>query len=232
MLDLGRHLDRVLEVDGEQGTALVEPGAVHATLQRRAVEVGRRFGPDPSTHTRCTVGGMIGNNACGSRALGYGRTSDNVEGPGCSPQRARCSGPTPLHPPSPTPSAGWSRPTWRRSAPASAGSPARSRATRSSTSCPRTDAGWTGSSSGPRGRWRSCWRPGSAWSRTPRPARSPSSATPTWPVPRTPSRPCWRTRSWPARAWTTVWWRWCGAGPGRRPGPAGGGRMAVRRGHR
>jgi FAD/FMN-containing dehydrogenase/Fe-S oxidoreductase len=39
---------------------------------------GLRFGPDPSTHTRCTVGGMIGNNACGSRALGYGRTSDNV----------------------------------------------------------------------------------------------------------------------------------------------------------
>jgi FAD/FMN-containing dehydrogenase/Fe-S oxidoreductase len=39
-----------------------------------------RFGPDPSTHNRCTVGGMIGNNACGSRALGYGRTSDNVLG--------------------------------------------------------------------------------------------------------------------------------------------------------
>ena len=41
---------------------------------------GLRFGPDPSTHTRCTIGGMIGNNACGSRALGYGRTADNVVG--------------------------------------------------------------------------------------------------------------------------------------------------------
>ncbi|MET0997584.1 MAG: FAD-linked oxidase C-terminal domain-containing protein, partial [Marmoricola sp.] len=40
---------------------------------------GLRFGPDPSTHTRCTIGGMIGTNACGSRALGYGRTVDNVE---------------------------------------------------------------------------------------------------------------------------------------------------------
>ena len=39
---------------------------------------GLRFGPDPSTHPRCTIGGMIGNNACGSRALGYGRTDDNV----------------------------------------------------------------------------------------------------------------------------------------------------------
>ena len=51
---------------------------MHAVLQRAATAQGLRFGPDPSTHTRCTVGGMIGNNACGSRALAYGRTSDNV----------------------------------------------------------------------------------------------------------------------------------------------------------
>ncbi len=80
VLDLSRHLNRVLEVDGEAGTARVEPGVVHAVLQRQATAAGRRFGPDPSTHTRCTIGGMIGNNACGSRALGYGRTSDNVLG--------------------------------------------------------------------------------------------------------------------------------------------------------
>ena len=43
-----------------------------------AAEHGLRFGPDPSTHARATVGGIIGNNACGSRALGYGRTADNV----------------------------------------------------------------------------------------------------------------------------------------------------------
>ncbi|MBM7780954.1 FAD-binding and (Fe-S)-binding domain-containing protein [Arthrobacter tumbae] len=78
VIDFSRHLNRVLEFDGESRTAVVEPGAVHATLQKVALASGLRFGPDPSTHTRCTVGGMIGNNACGSRALAYGRTADNV----------------------------------------------------------------------------------------------------------------------------------------------------------
>ena len=78
VVDTSRHLNRVLELDAETRTALVEPGTVHATLQKQALAQGLRFGPDPSTHSRCTVGGMIGNNACGSRALGYGRTVDNV----------------------------------------------------------------------------------------------------------------------------------------------------------
>ena len=79
VVDTSRHLNRVLELDREARTARVQPGVVHAALQRQAVPAGLRFGPDPSTHTRCTIGGMIGNNACGSRALGYGRTVDNVE---------------------------------------------------------------------------------------------------------------------------------------------------------
>jgi FAD/FMN-containing dehydrogenase/Fe-S oxidoreductase len=74
-----RRLARVIEIDPEARTARVEPGLVHADLQRAAAPYGLRFGPDPSTHPRCTIGGMIGNNACGSRALGYGRTVDNVE---------------------------------------------------------------------------------------------------------------------------------------------------------
>ncbi len=78
VVDTVRHLGRVLEVDPDARTAVVEPGAVHAAVQRAAARHGLRFGPDPSTHSRCTVGGMVGNNACGSRALGYGRTSDNV----------------------------------------------------------------------------------------------------------------------------------------------------------
>lgn len=78
VVDTSRHLNRVLELDPESRTALVEPGTVHATLQQQALRHGLRFGPDPSTHSRCTLGGMIGNNACGSRALGYGRTVDNV----------------------------------------------------------------------------------------------------------------------------------------------------------
>ncbi len=80
VVDTSRHLNRVRHVDPESRTAEVDPGTVHATLQREAVRQGLRFGPDPSTHTRCTIGGMIGNNACGSRALGYGRTADNVVG--------------------------------------------------------------------------------------------------------------------------------------------------------
>ena len=74
-----RGFNRVLEIDPEARTARIEPGVVHADLQRAAAPYGLRFGPDPSTHPRCTIGGMIGNNACGSRALGYGRTVDNVE---------------------------------------------------------------------------------------------------------------------------------------------------------
>jgi FAD/FMN-containing dehydrogenase/Fe-S oxidoreductase len=78
VVDTVRHLNRVVSVDPEARTAVVQPGLVHANLQRAAAPHGLRFGPDPSTHTRCTIGGMIGNNACGSRALGYGRTADNV----------------------------------------------------------------------------------------------------------------------------------------------------------
>ncbi|MCY1137267.1 FAD-binding and (Fe-S)-binding domain-containing protein [Actinoplanes sp. Pm04-4] len=80
VLDFSRHLNRVLEIDPAARTAVVEPGTVHAVLQKAVTPHGVRFGPDPSTHPRCTIGGMIGNNACGSRSLAYGRTSDNVAG--------------------------------------------------------------------------------------------------------------------------------------------------------
>ena len=78
VVDVARHLTRIHRVDAEERLAVVDPGVVQAALQREAAPYGLRFGPDPSTHTRCTIGGMIGNNACGPRALGYGRTADNV----------------------------------------------------------------------------------------------------------------------------------------------------------
>ena len=78
VMDTRRHLNRVLAIDPTARTATVEPGTVHAVLQREASRHRLRFGPDPSTHTRCTIGGMVGNNACGPRAMGYGRTADNV----------------------------------------------------------------------------------------------------------------------------------------------------------
>lgn len=80
VMDLSKHLNRVIDIDTEARRATVQPGIVHAALQRRLAGSGLRFGPDPSTHTRCTIGGMIGNNACGNRALSYGRAADNIAG--------------------------------------------------------------------------------------------------------------------------------------------------------
>ncbi|WP_441247616.1 FAD-binding and (Fe-S)-binding domain-containing protein [Kitasatospora sp. McL0602] len=78
VLDFRRHLDRVLSVDPDTRTARVEPGAVLDDLQRAARPYGLRFGPDPSTHSRCTLGGMIGNDSCGAHSVAWGRTSDNL----------------------------------------------------------------------------------------------------------------------------------------------------------
>lgn len=78
VLDWSRHVNRVLDIDPDASTARVEPGVVMAMLQREAAPHGLRFGPDPSTQARATLGGMIGNNACGPRAVAYGRTADNV----------------------------------------------------------------------------------------------------------------------------------------------------------
>ena len=78
VLDASRYLHAIVDIDPDARAATVEPGVVLDDLQRAVAPHGLRFGPDPSTHGRCTIGGMIGNNACGSRALGYGRTADNV----------------------------------------------------------------------------------------------------------------------------------------------------------
>lgn len=80
VLDLSRHLNRIGVIDPGARTAIVEPGVILADLQRAAAPHGLRFGPDPSTQARATLGGMIGNNACGPRAVAYGRTADNVLG--------------------------------------------------------------------------------------------------------------------------------------------------------
>ncbi|MEU0500249.1 FAD-binding and (Fe-S)-binding domain-containing protein [Nocardia sp. NPDC005998] len=78
VLDFSRHMNAVRELDPQQLVARVQPGVVLSELQRRAGAYGLRFGPDPSTQNRCTLGGMIGNNACGPHAVAWGRTSDNV----------------------------------------------------------------------------------------------------------------------------------------------------------
>ncbi|MFY9262459.1 MAG: FAD-binding oxidoreductase [Actinomycetaceae bacterium] len=78
VVDFSRHMNRILEIDPEARTARVEPGVIMSDLQKAAAKYGLRFGPDPSTQNRACFGGMIGNNACGPRAVAYGRTSDNV----------------------------------------------------------------------------------------------------------------------------------------------------------
>ncbi len=75
-----RRLNRIESLDPASGLAVVQPGVVAADLSAAGRPHRLRFGPDPSTASRCTVGGMIGNNACGPRALGDGRTSDAVVG--------------------------------------------------------------------------------------------------------------------------------------------------------
>ena len=79
VVDLSR-LDSIALLEVSRKAAIVEPGVVAATLTAAGAPHGLRFGPDPSTVDRCTIGGMIGNNACGPRALGYGRTADNILG--------------------------------------------------------------------------------------------------------------------------------------------------------
>ncbi|MER6296710.1 FAD-binding and (Fe-S)-binding domain-containing protein [Streptomyces althioticus] len=78
VLDFTRHMNRLLSLDPEAGTAVVQPGLVLDRLQEAAAPHGLRFGPDPSTHGRCTLGGMIGNNSCGSHSVAWGTTADNV----------------------------------------------------------------------------------------------------------------------------------------------------------
>jgi len=79
VLDASRHLNRILELDPEARTALVEPGCILDDLRDAAEAHHLTFGPDPSTHDHCTLGGMIGNNSCGVHSVMAGRTADNVE---------------------------------------------------------------------------------------------------------------------------------------------------------
>ncbi|GAA5155523.1 FAD-binding and (Fe-S)-binding domain-containing protein [Pseudonocardia eucalypti] len=78
VLDYAKHCNRILEIDPDARTARVEPGVVCDQLRDAARPYGLTFGPDPSTHNRCTLGGMIGNNACGSHSVAWGKTVDNV----------------------------------------------------------------------------------------------------------------------------------------------------------
>ena len=80
VLDFSKYCTRLLAVDVAQRTCVVEPGIVLDELNRRLTPYGLEFGPEPATHSRCTLGGMIGNNSCGATAQRTGKTVDNVAG--------------------------------------------------------------------------------------------------------------------------------------------------------
>jgi FAD/FMN-containing dehydrogenase/Fe-S oxidoreductase len=83
--DMSKYMNRVLEIDPERRLARVQPGTILDDLRHAAERYNLTFGPDPSTHDHCTLGGMIGNNSCGVHSVmaqfnGPGpRTSDSVE---------------------------------------------------------------------------------------------------------------------------------------------------------
>ena len=78
VLDFTKYMNKILEIDVVGQFARVQPGVVLDTLRSRAEKNQLTFGPDPSTHSRCTLGGMIGNNSCGTHSLLAGKTVDNV----------------------------------------------------------------------------------------------------------------------------------------------------------
>ncbi|WP_267245599.1 FAD-binding and (Fe-S)-binding domain-containing protein [Streptomyces sp. PR69] len=80
VLDFTRHMDSIVGIDPDARTAVVQPGLVLDELRDAARPYGLTFGPDPSTHSRCTLGGMIGNNSCGAHSVAWGTTADNVAG--------------------------------------------------------------------------------------------------------------------------------------------------------
>ena len=79
LIDFSKYLNRIVELDPGARTARVQPGVVLDRLRDAAEEHGLTFGPDPATHSRCTLGGMIGNNSCGVHSILAGVTADNIQ---------------------------------------------------------------------------------------------------------------------------------------------------------
>src|SRR5437762_7982082 len=69
VMDMSKYLDRVLSIDAGTRVALTEPGVVLDRVREAANRHGLTFGPDPATHSRCTIGGMLGNDSCGGHSV-------------------------------------------------------------------------------------------------------------------------------------------------------------------
>jgi len=79
VFDCSKYLNRIVAIDPDARSARVEPGLILDHLRHAAESHGLTFGPDPSTHDHCTLGGMIGNNSCGVHSVMAGKTDENVE---------------------------------------------------------------------------------------------------------------------------------------------------------
>ncbi len=79
VMDFSRHMNHILEVDPANHRARVQPGVILDHLRDAAELHGLTFAPDPATHSRCTIGGMVGNNSCGIHSVMAGKTDDNIE---------------------------------------------------------------------------------------------------------------------------------------------------------
>jgi len=79
VLDFTKYMAEIIEIDPARRIARVQPGVVLDRLRNAAEKHHLTFGPDPATHDRCTLGGMIGNNSCGVHSVMAGKTDDNIE---------------------------------------------------------------------------------------------------------------------------------------------------------
>src|SRR6202047_1456442 len=79
VIDFSKYMAAILEIDPARRIARVQPGVVLDNLRNAAEKHHLTFGPDPATHDRCTLGGMIGNNSCGAHSVMAGKTDDNIE---------------------------------------------------------------------------------------------------------------------------------------------------------
>src|SRR5947199_6286929 len=79
VFDFSKYMAQILELDPERRIARVQPGVILDHLRTAAEKHKLTFGPDPASHSRCTLGGMIGNNSCGVHSVMAGKTDANIE---------------------------------------------------------------------------------------------------------------------------------------------------------
>ncbi|MBB4079424.1 FAD/FMN-containing dehydrogenase/Fe-S oxidoreductase [Lewinella aquimaris] len=79
VIDVSRHMRNIIEINPEEGYAIVEPGVIRDQLNAALKEHGYWFGPNTSTANRCTLGGMFGNNSCGSTSITVGSTREHTQ---------------------------------------------------------------------------------------------------------------------------------------------------------